>query len=158
DLGDKGFDRLDYVPLSAVADIRTAEGPAKIKSENGLLRNSVNLTVRGRDESDWVAEAKRVVAERVQLPRGVFLEWTGQFEHEIHTRNTLAIIFPIVVVLIFLILCWTYHDVADAALMMLAVPGALAGGVIAQSPFDYTFSVTVWVGDIVCLGMATATG
>jgi Cu(I)/Ag(I) efflux system membrane protein CusA/SilA len=149
---------MAYAPLSAVADIHTAEGPAKIKSENGLLRNYVNLTVRGRDEADWVGEAKRVVAERVQLPAGVFLEWTGQFEHEIHTRNTLVIIFPIVVVLIFLILCWTYHDVTDAVLMILAVPGALAGGVIAQWLFDYKFSVTVWVGYIACFGMATATG
>src|SRR4029077_10245490 len=55
-------------------------------------------------------------------------------------------------------LCWTYHDVSDAVLMMLAVPGALAGGVIAQWLFDYKFSVTVWVGYIACFGMATATG
>jgi Cu(I)/Ag(I) efflux system membrane protein CusA/SilA len=152
------IERADSVPLSTVAEIRTLEGPAKIKSENGLLRNYVNLTVRGRDEADWVAEAKRVVAERVHLPPGVVLEWTGQFEHEVHMRKTLAIIFPIVAVLIFLILWWTYHDLADAGLMMLAVPGALAGGVIAQWLFDYKFSVTVWVGYIACFGMATATG
>ncbi|HEV2947538.1 MAG TPA: efflux RND transporter permease subunit, partial [Gemmataceae bacterium] len=149
---------LPYVSLSAVADVHTSEGPAKIKSENGLLRNYVNLTVRGRDEADWVEDAKRVVAERVKLPPGVFLEWTGQFQHEIRSRNTLAMIFPLVAGLIFLILWWTYHDIADAVLVMLAVPGALAGGVIAQWLFDYKFSVTVWVGYIACFGMATATG
>ena len=99
-----------------------------------------------------------MVAERVQLPPGVFLEWTGQFEHEIRSRNTLAMIFPVVAGLIFLILCWTYHDLADAVLIMLAVPGALAGGVFAQWLFGYKFSVTVWVGYIACFGMATATG
>jgi Cu(I)/Ag(I) efflux system membrane protein CusA/SilA len=67
-------------------------------------------------------------------------------------------IVPLVAGLIFLILWWTYHDFADAVLVMLAVPGALAGGVIAQWLFGYKFSVTVWVGYIACFGMATATG
>jgi copper/silver efflux system protein len=88
----------------------------------------------------------------------VYLEWTGQFEHEQRASNTLMLILPLVIALIFLVLWLTYHDLADAVLMMLAVPGALAGGVFAQWLFGYKFSVTVWVGYIACFGMATATG
>jgi len=147
-----------YVRLAEVADVRIAEGPAAIKSENGLLRNYVRLNVRGRDSSEFVEEAQRTVAARVQLPPGVYLEWTGQFEHEHRAGNTLMLILPVVILLIFLVLWLTYHDLADAMLMMLTVPGALAGGVFAQWLFGYKFSVTVWVGYIACFGMATATG
>jgi Cu(I)/Ag(I) efflux system membrane protein CusA/SilA len=147
-----------YVRLADVADVQIAEGPATIKSENGLLRNYVRLNVRGRDSVEFVEEARRAVAARVQLPPGVYLEWTGQFEHEQRAGNTLMLILPLVILLIFLVLWLTYHDLADAVLMMLAVPGALAGGVFAQWLFGFKFSVTVWVGYIACFGMATATG
>jgi Cu(I)/Ag(I) efflux system membrane protein CusA/SilA len=147
-----------YVRLADVADARIVEGQATIKSENGLLRNYVHLNVRGRDSGEFVAEARRAVAARVSLPPGVFLEWTGQFEHEQRARNTLTLILPLVIGLIFLVLWLTYHDLADAVLMMMAVPGALAGGVFAQWLFGYKFSVTVLVGYIACFGMATATG
>jgi copper/silver efflux system protein len=146
------------VPLGEVADVRIVEGPATIKGENGLLRNYVRLNVRGRGAADFVEEARRAVAERVALPEGVSVEWTGQFEHEARARSTLLLIVPLVLVLIFLILYWTYHDLADALLMLLAVPGAVAGGVFCQWLFGYKFSVTVWVGYIACFGMATATG
>jgi Cu(I)/Ag(I) efflux system membrane protein CusA/SilA len=146
------------VPLADVADVRIVEGPATIKGENGLLRNYVRLNVRGRDGAEFVDEARRVVADRVELPAGVYVEWTGQFEHEAHARHTLLLIVPLVVGLIFLILYLTYHDLADAILMLLAVPGAIAGGVFCQWLFGYKFSVTVWVGYIACFGMATSTG
>jgi Cu(I)/Ag(I) efflux system membrane protein CusA/SilA len=146
------------VPLSEVADVRSVEGPASIKSDNGLLRNYVKLNVRGRDAVDFVDEARRTVAAQVPLPPGVFVEWTGRFEHDLQARNTLFVIGPLVVGLIFLILYLTYHDLADAVLMVLAVPGALAGGVLFQWLFGYPFTVTVWVGYIACFGMATATG
>ncbi|HZW32918.1 MAG TPA: efflux RND transporter permease subunit [Isosphaeraceae bacterium] len=146
------------VPLAEVAEIRVVEGPATIKSENGLLRNYVRLSARGRDAAELVEEAKTAVARDAKLPSGVFLEWTGQFEHAIRARRTLTLVVPIVVVLIFLILYWTYHDLADAALMMLAVPGAIAGGLFFQWLLGWKLSVTVWVGYIACFGMATSTG
>ncbi|HEY7423221.1 MAG TPA: efflux RND transporter permease subunit [Gemmataceae bacterium] len=146
------------IRLADVADVRIVEGAATIKSENGLLRNYVRLNVRGRDGTEFVEEALRTVAARVELPSGVHLEWTGQFEHEQRARDTLLLILPVVLALIFLVLWLTYHDLADALMMMLAVPGALAGGVFAQWLFGYKFSVTVWVGYIACFGMATATG
>ena len=93
-----------------------------------------------------------------RLPVGVFVEWTGQYEQELRARRTLMIVVPVVVVLIFLILYWTYHDLADAALMMVAVPGAIAGGLFFQWLMGMKLSVTVGVGYIACLGMATSTG
>jgi Cu(I)/Ag(I) efflux system membrane protein CusA/SilA len=146
------------VPLADLADVRIVEGPATIKSENGLLRNYVRLNVRDGNAADFVARAREVVAREVKLPEGTILEWTGQFEYEARARTTLRVIVPLVLALIFLILYWTYHDLADAALMMLAIPGAIAGGVFFQWLFGFRFSVTVWVGYIACFGMATSTG
>jgi Cu(I)/Ag(I) efflux system membrane protein CusA/SilA len=146
------------VPLSEVAAVRITEGPATIKSENGLLRNYVRLNVRGRGTLDFLEESRRAVAAQVVLPPGVHLEWTGQFEHHARAAQTLLFIVPLVVGLIFLILYLTYQDLADAVLMLLAVPGAVAGGVFFQWLFGYKFSVTVWVGYIACFGMATSTG
>jgi Cu(I)/Ag(I) efflux system membrane protein CusA/SilA len=105
-----------------------------------------------------VEDGRRAVAANVTLPPGVYAEWTGQFEHEVKAGQTLLLIVPVVLVLIFVILYFTYHDLADAALMLLAVPGAFAGGVLFQWLFGVKFSVTVWVGYIACFGMATSTG
>ena len=146
------------IPLSEVADIRVVEGPSMIKSENGLLRAYVQLTVTGRDEVGFVEEARRVVAEKVKMPHGMYVEWSGQFENELKTRKTLQIVFPAVIGLIVLILYLTYKSWIDAGLMMTSVLGALAGGAIFQWAFGFNFSVAVWVGYIACFGMATETG
>jgi Cu(I)/Ag(I) efflux system membrane protein CusA/SilA len=156
------------IPLDAVATVKIVEGPAMIKSENGRLLNYVTLNVRGRDIVGYVDEAQRVVAQKVRLPEGVHIEWSGEFEHQVRAARTLRFVFPAVIVLIFIILYLTYNDLADAALMMLAVPEALAGGAFfmflfpkimqgwSAPPMD--FSVAVWVGFIACFGMATETG
>lgn len=146
------------VPLSMVADIRIVEGPAMIKSENGMLRSYVQLNVRDRDIVGFVEDAQRVVAQKVKLPQGMYLEWSGQFEHQIRAKKTLQVVFPAVILLIFIILYLTYNDLMDAVLMMMAVPEALVGGVFFLWLFNYNFSVAVWVGFIACFGMATETG
>jgi Cu(I)/Ag(I) efflux system membrane protein CusA/SilA len=150
--------RIRSVPLSEVAAVRVVEGPATIKGENGLLRSYVRLSARGRDSAAVVEDARAALAREAKLPVGVFAEFTGQFEHEIRARRTLAVVVPVVVLLIFAILYWTYHDLADAALMMLAVPGAIAGGLYFQWLMGLKLSVTVCVGYIACFGMATSTG
>jgi Cu(I)/Ag(I) efflux system membrane protein CusA/SilA len=156
------------VPLTDVADVRISEGPAKIRSENGALYNYVSLSVRGRDPIGFVDEARRVVAQKVHLPPGVHIQWTGEFEHQVKAARTLRWVLPAVILLIFIILYLTYHDLADAGLMLLAVPEALAGGAFFLYLFPkfvygwetppYDFSVAVWVGFIACFGMATETG
>jgi Cu(I)/Ag(I) efflux system membrane protein CusA/SilA len=157
------------VPLAEVADVRIVEGPSMIPSENGRLRNYVTMTVSGdRDLVGFVEEAQRVVAEKVALPPGVHIEWAGEFEHQVRAARTLRLILPAVILLIFVILYLTYKDLADAGLMLLAVPEALAGGVFFQFLFPkllhgwsappVDFTVAVWVGYIAAFGMATETG
>src|SRR5262249_30668453 len=85
---------LTQVPLSLVAEVKVVEGPSMIKSENGLLRSYVQLNVRDRDEVGFVEEARRVVAAKVVLPQGVYLEWSGEFEHQLRARRTLRVVFP----------------------------------------------------------------
>jgi Cu/Ag efflux pump CusA len=157
-----------FIPLGAVADIRIVDGPAVIRGENGRLVNTVTLNVRQRDLLGFVEEAQRVIAQKVPLPEGVTLVWSGEFEHQLRAAHTLRIVLPIVLLLIFLILYLTYHDLADAALMLLTVPEALAGGVFflwlfpkilhgwETPPLDFT--IAVWVGFIACFGMAAETG
>ncbi len=148
------------IPLAAVADIRVVEGPSMIKSENGLLRSYIQLSVRDRDEVGFVEEAQRVVAEKVlkSLPPGMYLEWTGTFEHQVRAQKTLRLVFPAVIAVIALILYLTHKSWIDALLMMTSVLGALAGGAIFQWLFGFNFSVAVQVGYIACFGMAVETG
>ena len=98
------------IPLGAVATVKIVEGPAMIKSENGRLLNYVTLNVRGRDIVGYVDEAQRVVAQKVHLPEGVHIEWSGEFEHQVRAARTLRFVFPAVIVLIFVILYLTYND------------------------------------------------
>lgn len=147
------------IPLSQVADIAIVQGPSMIKSENGLLRAYVQLNVRDRDIVGFVEEAQATVANKVQLPPGMYLEWSGQFEHQLRAKRTLAFIVPMVVLTIFILLFLTYHDLADSLMVLfLAVPGAIFGGVLFQYFFGFNFSVAVWVGFIACFGLATEGG
>lgn len=148
------------IPLDALADIKVVEGPSMIKSENGLLRSYIQLRVRDRDEVGFIEEAQRVVNEKVlhALPPGMYLEWTGTFEHQVRAQKTLRIVFPAVIAVIALILYLTHKSWIDALLMMTSVLGALAGGAIFQWLFGFNFSVAVQVGYIACFGMAVETG
>jgi len=146
------------IPLGEVADVKVVEGPSMIKSENGLLRSYVQLNVRDRDVVGFVEEARAAVERGVKLPAGTYVEWSGQFEHQVRARRTLQVVFPAVILLIFVILYLTYGDLADALLMMMAVPEALVGGIFFLWLTGTNFSVAVWVGFIACFGMATETG
>ena len=146
------------VPLAEVADVRVVEGPAMIKSENGLLRDYVQLNVRGRDVVGFVEEARRVVAEKVKLPPGMYIEWTGEFEHQVRARKTLRVVFPAVIVPDLPDPLPDLPDLDRRRADDASVLGALAGGAFFQWLFGFHFSVAVWVGYIACFGMATETG
>jgi len=145
------------IPLSLLADIAIRPGPTMIKTENGMNRNYVQLNVRNRDIVGFVEEARQVV-DQIKLPPGFHVEWSGQFEHQVRAQKTLTIVFPAVILIIFVILYLTYRDFSDTLMMFLAVPGAVAGGAIFQWIFGYTFSTAVWVGYVACFGLATETG
>ena len=142
-----------------VADVRIVEGPAMIKSENGMLRSYVQLDVRDRDVVGFVEEARRAVAQKVKLPQGMYLDWSGEFENQVRARKTMQIVFPAVILVIFVILYLTYNDLVDAA----ADDDVRARGPGRRDLLPVAlqlarFSVAVQVGFIACFGMATETG
>ena len=146
------------VPLSAVARIEHARGPAMISSENGLLVATVLMNVQGRDVGSFVSEARETVARNVSLPAGYYVGWSGRWENQEHARQRLQVILPIVLAVIFVLLYFTYHSVLEAAHVLLAVPFALTGGVYLLWLLGYNFSVAVWVGFIALFGTAVQTG
>src|SRR5262245_59748678 len=146
------------IPLSQIATLEHARGPAMISSENGLLLATVLLNVQGRDVGGFVNEARQAVAERVALPAGYYVGWSGRWENEEHARQRLQIVLPVVLLIIFVLLYFTYHSAVEAAHVLLAVPFALTGGVYLLWLLGYNFSVAVWVGFIALFGTAVQTG
>jgi len=146
------------VPLSAVATIEPTRGPSMISAENGLVLATVLLNVQGRDVVGFVQEAQRAVAARVVMPQGYFVGWSGRYENQQHARERLLIVLPMVLIVIFVLLYFTYHSAIEAAHVLLAVPFALTGGVYLVWFLDYNFSVAVWVGFIALFGTAVQTG
>jgi len=146
------------VPLRDLADIAPAHGPAMISSENGLLLATVLLNVQGRDVGGFVADARATVARDVPMPPGYYVGWSGRYENQIHARQRLLVVLPIVLVVIFLLLWVTYRSVLEAAHVLLAVPFALTGGLFLVWALGYNFSVAVWVGFIALFGTAVQTG
>ncbi len=146
------------VPLAQIATIRQTEGAAMINSENGLLRGTVLLSVRGRDIGGFVEEANAEILKKVQLPAGYYFSWSGQYENQVRARERLMIVIPIVLLIIFATLYLTYHSFLEAAHVLLAVPFALTGGVYLLWMLEYNFSVAVAVGFIALFGAAVQTG
>ncbi|PYS06296.1 MAG: CusA/CzcA family heavy metal efflux RND transporter [Acidobacteria bacterium] len=129
-----------------------------VAAPNGLLRGTVLMNVRGRDVGGFVEEAKRVVAQRVAMPPGYYVEWSGQYENQIRAKQRLQIVIPIVLVIIFVLLYMTYRSAKEALHVVLAVPFALTGGIFLLKFLGYNFSVAVWVGFIALFGTAVQTG
>src|SRR5207249_474302 len=113
------------IPLRDIARIRVVMGPSMITSENGLLRGTVLMNVRGRDVGGFVEEAKRVVAQRVSMPPGYYVEWSGQYENQIRAKQRLQIVIPVVLVTIFVLLYMTYNSSEEAVRRKMASGGEL---------------------------------
>ena len=146
------------VPLEAVADIKLSDGPPMINSENALLRGTVLFNVRERDLGSTVTEAQQKLNQMmIKLPKGYFLEWSGQWENQIRANRTLMLIMPIVIVIIFLVLYLTYHSVKESIITMITVPFALVGGVFMVYYYGVNLSVAVAVGFIALFGLAIET-
>ena len=147
-----------HIPLGQVAKIQRSVGPSEINSENGRLRVFVQANVQDRDLGGFVTEARERLAKEVQLPPGVTLDWSGQYENQLRAKRTLQLIVPGVLGIIFLLLYMVYGSAKEAAHVILAVPFALTGGVFLQYLLGYNFSVAVWVGYIALFGTAIQTG
>jgi Cu(I)/Ag(I) efflux system membrane protein CusA/SilA len=146
------------LPLGQLAKISASPGPAMINSENGQLRALVQLNVRGRDMGSFVDEAKDALHRDLKLPAGYSLQFSGQYENQIHARKRLQVLVPLVLIIIFVILYFTFHSALEASLVMLSVPFALIGGVYLMWIYGFNWSVAVWVGFIALYGVAVQTG
>ncbi|MBZ5683286.1 MAG: CusA/CzcA family heavy metal efflux RND transporter [Acidobacteriia bacterium] len=146
------------IPLTQVASVRVVMGPSMINSENGLLRGSVLLNVRGRDVGSFVEQAQRAVAREVRLPSGYYVEWSGQYENQLSARRRLMLVIPAVFIIMSVLLYKIYDSLKEALHVMLAVPFALTGGIFLLKILGYNFSVAVWVGFIALFGTAVQTG
>ena len=146
------------VPLATLAEIKRVEGPVQIGRESGKRRILVEANVSGRDLGGFVAEAQRKIRKKVELPEGYYLTWGGQFENQQRAMKKLSLIVPAAVLLIFLLLSMTFNSVRQATLVLLNLPLALAGGVLALYFSGLYLSVPAAVGFIALFGVAVLNG
>jgi cobalt-zinc-cadmium resistance protein CzcA len=146
------------VPLGSIARIRRVEGVVAVGRERGQRFTVVRSNVSGRDLVGFVEEARSVVAEKINLPPGYYLEWGGQFENQQRAATRLAIVVPVAIALIFLLLFSTFRSVRQALLVLTNIPFALIGGVFALWFTGEYLSVPASVGFIALLGIAVLNG
>ena len=145
----------ERLPMSLLAKIETVEGPSTIAREWGQRRVAISCNVRGRDMVGFVEEARRLVADRVQLPSGRYrVDWGGQFEHYESARNRLMIVVPLAIAMIFALLYLTYHNVVDSARVLTGVPLGWVGGILGLWMRDMPFSISAAIGFIAMSGVA----
>lgn len=146
------------IPLSSVADIEITDGPPMINSENSMLLGTVLFNVRDRDLGSTVTEAQEQLNKMVsKMPKGYYVEWSGQWENQLRANKTLTFILPIVLVIIFMVLYITYNSLKEAMATMITVPFALVGGVFMVYFYGVNLSVAVAVGFIALFGLAIET-
>jgi len=146
------------VPLSQVADLEFAMGPPFVRSESGRLVGFVFVDVGERAIVDYVHEARRAVAERVELPAGTRLEWAGLFEHFERARARLMLVVPLTLLLVGVLLYWNTGSVVETGIVLCAVPFSLIGAFWLLYLLGYHMSVGVWVGLIALAGLDAQTG
>ncbi len=147
------------IPLSAIADIQLTEGPAMIISENAMLRGTVLFNVRERDLGSTVQEAQDKLNKMMgKMPKGYYVEWSGQFENMIRADRTLKLIIPIVLLIIFGCLYFAFRSLREAFYSLISIPFALIGGAYMVYFYGVNLSVAVAVGFIALFGIAVETG
>jgi Cu(I)/Ag(I) efflux system membrane protein CusA/SilA len=129
-----------------------------LRNENGFLAGYVFVDIAGRDVGSYVEEAKRLVDERLDLPAGSVLHWSGQYENMQRVRDRLKIVVPITLSLIFLLLYLNTKSAFKAGLVMLAVPFSAIGAIWLFYLLDYNVSIAAWVGMIALMGLDAETG
>lgn len=150
----------ERIPLVQLADIVKKPGPAKIASENTLpyVRVFVDVETEKTGIIDFVNKAQQIVKEKINLPSGYFISWSGQYEYEMQSRKRLMIVVPICIFLIFLLLYVRFKSLSAAGILIFALPFAFTGGIWLQFILNYKFSTAVWVGYIALFGIAVEDG
>ncbi|RNC67311.1 MAG: efflux RND transporter permease subunit [Desulfuromonadales bacterium] len=146
------------VPLSQVTKLKLSTGAPELASEGGLLRSIVFLNVRGRDMGAVMTDAREALEKNLKMPPGYYFTWAGQWEEQLRVKSRLQILLPVGLLIIFVILYFTFRSGIEALMVMLSVPFALVGGVYLVALLGYNMSVAVWVGFIALYGVAVETG
>ena len=146
------------IPLSAVADIRIADGPGVIRSENARLNGWIYVDIAGRDLGSYVADAQQAVAEKLDLPPGYSLAWSGQYEYMERAKARLTMVVPFILMMIFLLLFINFRNLVSVLIIMGSLPLALVGGVWLLYLLGYNMSVAIGVGFIALAGVAVEIG
>jgi Cu(I)/Ag(I) efflux system membrane protein CusA/SilA len=146
------------IPFAQVAHLRTTMGPPVIKSEDGELVGYVFVDVAGRDLGSYVDEAIQVVEEKVTMPSGYHLLWSGQYEYMQRATERLTYVVPLTLLIIVVLLYSNFNSMAKTLIVLLSIPFALVGGIWLIYLLGYNLSVAVWVGFIALAGVAAETG
>jgi Cu(I)/Ag(I) efflux system membrane protein CusA/SilA len=145
------------IPLSQLATVHLRSGPAMLRDEGGLLSGYVYVDVSGRDIGGYVEEAKKQVREKIQLPPGYTLTWSGQYESMQRVKDRLVIILPVTGVLVLMLLYLNTRSLSKTMIIMMAVPFSAIGAVWFLYALGYNMSIGVWVGLIALTGVDAET-
>jgi Cu(I)/Ag(I) efflux system membrane protein CusA/SilA len=146
------------IPMAQVAKIVIKKGPPAIKSENARLNAWVYIDLKGIDVGTYVQRAKKIIAEKISLPRGYSLIWSGQYEYMERAQARLKLVIPFTLLIIFLLLYLNFQNITESLIVMLSLPFSLVGGIWYIYYLDYNLSVAVVVGFIALAGLAAEIG
>ena len=146
------------VPITQLADIRIIKGPPVIKSENARNTAWIYIDITGIDIGTYVKKAQQIVREKIELPPGYSMIWSGQYEYMVRAQKRLMIVVPMTLVIIFLLLYFNFKNITESLIVMLSVPFSLTGGLWLMYLLGYNMSVAVGVGFIALAGVATEIG
>lgn len=146
------------VPLKLIADIKTVTGPAFIYRDKNTRFIAIKFSIRERDMGSTIAEAQQKVNRQIKLGKGYSLEWAGEFENQVRAEAKLAQVVPIVLVLIFILLFVSFGNALDAGLVLINVPFALIGGILALHVTGTIFSISAGIGFIALFGICIQNG
>jgi Cu(I)/Ag(I) efflux system membrane protein CusA/SilA len=146
------------VPITEVADIRIIKGPPSIKSENSRKNAWIYVDLKGIDVGTYVKKAQQAVQEKIKLPPGYSIVWSGQYEYMLRAQKRLMLVLPMTLIVIFLLLYFNFKNVTESLIVMLSVPFSLTGGLWLMYLLDYNMSVAVGVGFIALAGVSTEIG
>lgn len=149
--------RMEHVPLELLGKIHAVMGAPMIKDEMGSLTGWVYVDTDETDIGGFVAKCKKAVSEKLQLPEGYFLKWTGQYEYLERMQALMKLVIPLTILLILIVLFFNFQGIIQALIVMLSVPFAALGSIWLLFLLKYNMSVAVWVGIIALLGIAAQT-
>ena len=146
------------IPLGQIAEMVITQGPPSIADEAGALAGLVSVSVSGRDLRGYVEDAQRAVRQRITLPAGYSLQWTGQYEHLVRAEERLKLVVPVTLGLILLLLYLNFRSLVKSLIVLMSVPFAAIGAIWYLSYLGYNLSVAVWVGIIALVGVSAEIG